>query len=39
MPWTPNPGDVFYVSAHSPIDQADGDYYGFPYVPDPETAG
>lgn len=38
MPWVPTVGDVFYVSAKSPIDSADGDYYGFPYVPAPETA-
>ena len=38
MPWTPTLGDKFYVSGQSPIDQADGDYYGFPYVPAPEAA-
>jgi Uncharacterized conserved protein (DUF2163) len=36
LPWTPTPGvDKFYVSGASPVDQSDGDYYGFPYVPDP----
>jgi hypothetical protein len=39
LPWPPTPGaDTFYVSAASPINQADGDFYGFPYVPNPETA-
>jgi hypothetical protein len=39
LPWAPTPGvDTFYVSGASPINQADGDYYGFPYVPAPETA-
>ncbi len=39
LPWAPTPGvDTFFVSAASPIDQTDGDYYGFPYVPAPETA-
>lgn len=39
MPWTPTPGlDTFYVSGKSPLDQADGDYYGFPWVPDPSLA-
>lgn len=38
LPWVPTPGDKFYVSAKSPVDQADGSYYGFPYVPCPETA-
>ena len=36
--WEPSPGDTFYVSAASPIDQADGDYYGFPYVPTSPSA-
>jgi len=39
LPWPPTPGaDTFYVSAASPINQADGDYFGFPYVPDPTAA-
>lgn len=39
LPWAPTPGvDTFYVSAQAPINQADGDYGGFPYVPAPETA-
>lgn len=39
LPWPPTPGvDTFYVSAASPINQADGDYVGFPYVPAPEAA-
>jgi hypothetical protein len=39
LPWAPTPGvDTFYVSAQAPINKDDGDYYGFPYVPAPETA-
>lgn len=39
LPWAPTPGvDTFYVSAAAPINQADGSYYGFPYVPNPEQA-
>lgn len=39
MPWAPTPGvDTFYVSAAYPINQADGSYYGFPFVPAPESA-
>jgi hypothetical protein len=38
FPWDPSPGDKFYVSTHFPIEQADGSYIGFPYVPMPETA-
>jgi len=39
LPWPPTPGvDTFYVSAASPINQADGDYGGFPYIPSPEAA-
>jgi hypothetical protein len=38
LPWPPTPGvDTFYVSAASPINKADGSYYGFPFVPAPET--
>jgi hypothetical protein len=39
LPWSPTPGlDTCYLSAASPINQADGDYVGFPYVPSPESA-
>lgn len=38
LPWAPSPGDTFYVSGASPIDQADGDFFGFPYVPAPEQS-
>lgn len=39
LPWPPTPGvDTFYVSKSAPIDQADEDYYGFPYVPAPQSA-
>lgn len=39
LPWVPTAFvDNFYVCARAPINQADGDYYGFPYVPAPETA-
>lgn len=38
FPWSPSTGDNFFVSATFPINQADGQYYGFPYVPDPNTA-
>ncbi|MBS1803508.1 MAG: DUF2163 domain-containing protein [Acidobacteria bacterium] len=38
LPWVPSMGDRFYVTMQAPINQADGDYYGFPYVPAPETA-
>jgi hypothetical protein len=38
FPWDPTAGDQFYVSTHFPIEQADGSYIGFPYVPAPETA-
>jgi hypothetical protein len=39
LPWAPTPGvDTFYISSQAPINQADGDYAGFPYVPAPETA-
>jgi Uncharacterized conserved protein (DUF2163) len=39
LPWAPTPGlDTFYVSRAAPIDQQDGSYYGFPYVPDPSLA-
>jgi hypothetical protein len=39
FPWAPDPThDTFYVSRHSPVDMADGTFYGFPYVPAPEDA-
>ncbi len=39
LPWAPTPGaDTFYISKAAPINQADGAYYGFPYVPSPTTA-
>ena len=39
LPWVPTPGaDTFVVSGTAPINQADGDYYGFPYVPAPQSA-
>ena len=39
LPWPPTPGvDTFYISAAAPINQADGSYGGFPFVPGPESA-
>jgi hypothetical protein len=38
LPWAPSEGDVFYVSKQAPINKDDGSYFGFPYVPAPETA-
>lgn len=39
LPWAPTPGvDTLYVSGQNPVNQADGDYFGFPYVPAPQTA-
>jgi len=38
LPWAPAHNDTFYISKQPPINQADGSYYGFPYVPAPETA-
>ncbi len=39
LPWAPTPGtDTFYVSGTAPINKADGDYVGFPYVPGPQSA-
>ncbi len=39
LPWPPQSAqDSFYISGPSPINKADGDYYGFPYVPAPEIA-
>jgi len=38
LPWPPTAGvDTFFVSATSPINKDDGQYFGFPYVPNPET--
>ena len=37
LPWAPTPGvDSFYVSMTAPANAADGDYFGFPYVPAPQ---
>lgn len=37
LPWAPTSGvDMFIVSGPAPINQEDGDYVGFPYVPSPE---
>ena len=39
LPFAPTPGsDTLYISGAAPVNLADGSYYGFPYVPDPETA-
>jgi hypothetical protein len=41
LPWDPIPGvDTFYVSMAFPLanDPTQGPYYGFPFVPPPETA-
>lgn len=38
FPIIPSAGDTFYASATFPINQADGQYYGFPFVPDPSSA-
>lgn len=39
LPWPPTPGaDTFYVSPTAPINLGDEGYYGFPYVPSPQTA-
>ena len=38
LPWAPTPGvDTFYVSKAAPVNIADGDFYGFPFVPNPAT--
>lgn len=38
LPWPPTPGvDTFYVSKIAPINLGDEDYYGFPYVPAPQS--
>ena len=39
LPWPPTPGvDKFYVSKTAPINLGDENYYGFPYVPNPQSA-
>jgi hypothetical protein len=39
LPWAPTPGDdTFYVSAAFPINKDDGEYFGFPFVPSPESS-
>ena len=39
LPWPPTPGvDSFYVSMTPPANAADGNYFGFPYVPLPQGA-
>lgn len=39
LPAPPVPGaDTFYVSKAAPIDQTEASYFGFPYVPNPQTA-
>jgi hypothetical protein len=39
LPWVPTPGvDTCYISAASPINASDGEYFGFPYVPSPLTS-
>jgi hypothetical protein len=38
-PWSPTPGDdTFAVSGSAPINFDDGEYLGFPYVQNPESA-
>jgi hypothetical protein len=37
LPWPPEVGDQFYVSAKAPTDSTDPAYNGFLYVPAPET--
>jgi Uncharacterized conserved protein (DUF2163) len=41
LPWPPTANDTFFVSSPPLVDSADqasGLFYGFPYVPSPETA-
>lgn len=42
FPWPPQIGDTFYVSTKPPINLQDAatgfEYFGFPYVPQPESA-
>lgn len=39
LPWPPTPGvDTCFISAAFPLNQPDGSYYGFRYVPEPEGA-
>ena len=38
LPWPSTPSvDTFYVSKTAPINLGDEDYYGFPYVPAPQS--
>lgn len=37
-PFVAGSGDSFFVSATAPINMADGEYQGFPYVPNPTLA-
>jgi hypothetical protein len=39
LPWPPTPGaDTFYCSSKPPVSQGEQSYFGFPYVPAPQTA-
>lgn len=38
LPWPPSLTDSFYVSGSAPINAADGQYIGFPYVPNPQQS-
>jgi len=39
LPFAPTPGvDTFYVSGAAPVSLTDGNYQGFPYVPEPEIS-
>jgi hypothetical protein len=39
LPWAPTPTvDKFYVSKAAPINASEGAYFGFGYVPSPQTA-
>jgi hypothetical protein len=35
LPWTPTAEDTFYISGQAPLNLSDGEYYGFPWVPNP----
>lgn len=38
LPWAPTPGvDKFFVSPAAPINAADGDFFGFQFVPQPSS--
>lgn len=38
LPWPPTPGvDTFYVSMSAPVNMADENFYGFPFVPSPQS--